>query len=104
MNDDELTAALAVSIERRVARVSPQPDLDDLLTRLDRGTSRRRVWYAAAALLIAIVAALGGYLIGSTSNGTDTTRVISPADGVPDRFPTSSPVEPADVVSAPRRS
>jgi hypothetical protein len=100
VSDDELARALGVSIERRVGRVSPRPDLDDLLTRLDRGTSRRRVWYVVAALSLAIVAAFGGFLIGSTSRGSDAASVVTAGDGVPDRPATSSAVEPADVLTA----
>jgi hypothetical protein len=98
MDDDRLTAAL----EDRVAGVSPRPDPEALLVRVERRANRQRAWLLAALVVMLVIGGIGGYLVGSAGDdGPTRTSVASRSDGTPPATtPDAALVEPVDAVAA----
>lgn len=98
MDDDQLTAALG----RSVAGVSPRPDPEALLVRVERRANRQRTWLLAAVALVLVIGGVGGYLVGSAADeGPAPTSVAARSDGTPPvTTPDAALVEPVDPVAA----
>ena len=100
MSDDDLSSSLGHSVERRVRKLSPRPDLDDLLSRVGERATRRRRWFAAVAVIAVVTAGIGGYLLGTTKEDSVTRTIAVQSEGLPGPEAASSDLEPADVEAA----
>lgn len=100
MNDDDLAKSLGRSVESRVRKLSPRSDMEDLLGRVGRRSSRQRRWLAAAAVGVLAFGGFAGYLIGQNSGDSGTRTVAARSDGLPAPEESSPGIEPADVNAA----
>ena len=99
MNDSELASGLTRSLERRVQRVSPRPDMEELLSKLEQRASRQRrflVGGLAAALVLAGVVAF----VAVQSDTPTESGVVVVNQGVPGAQPAGPAIEPANVDAA----
>jgi hypothetical protein len=101
MNDDELGHAVGASVERRVARTTARPDVEALVTRVERRSQRQRRLFQAG-LVVVLVAGIGvGYAAGSSGSRTPHSQVVAISDGAPGAPPEEGPaIAPADVDAA----
>jgi hypothetical protein len=91
LNGSDLGPALRESIERQTRGVRAQPDVDELLTRLDRRRRHRR----AALAVVVVVALVFSAFLGYALKG----RVGTPATPHVDTFAGQGPAQPAPGVS-----
>ena len=100
-DDDDLSEALGRSVELRVRRLTPRPDMEDLLDRVRRRSSRQRKWLVAAVFVVVLAfGGIAGFLIGQDSQGPGTRTVAARSDGLPPPEAASPGLEPADVNAA----
>jgi hypothetical protein len=101
VNDDELTRSLADASVRRVHDIAPRPDVDELLTRIERRSNRQRSVLVASIATVLILGSFGGYLVGrSTDDGPARRTVVALSDGLPASPPSGDNYEPANVDAA----
>lgn len=98
MSDDRVEQTLRRSIERRVRRVDPRPDGEDLLARLERRHARRTRRVLVGGAVLVVVAAALGFLAGDRGSGPRTSAVAV-ADGLPEDIRRST-AAPRDVDAA----
>ncbi len=96
MNDPDLERGLARSLERRAQRVSPRPNMEHLLSKLERrGSRQRRVLLGGVAAAFAIAGVIG-YVAGQSDTSTESGVVVV-NQGVPGAQPTGPAIEPENV-------
>ena len=100
MKDDELVNSLERSIELRVRNVSPRPNVEDFLARVERRGSRQRRWLVGAVVAVLAVGGLAGFVIGRASEDPDTHVVLAPSSGFPRADTSPGSLEPADAGAA----
>jgi hypothetical protein len=84
VNDDDLTRSLKESAGHRVWNLDPRPNVDELMTRLDRRSSRQRSILLTSVVVVLVLGGFAGYLVGhSTDEGTTPSAVVALDDGVP---------------------
>jgi hypothetical protein len=95
----DVEGALARSLQRRVRRIGPRPNLEALLARLEARTTRQRRLVLAALVAVLMLGGIVGYAIGAGNTRTETA-IVALNDGVPDA-PSGDPrIEPDDVDTA----
>jgi hypothetical protein len=82
MSDQRLERDLAKSIERRVGRIDPQTDTDELIRRIDRQNTRVRRRFVIGGVAVVVLAAGLGYLVAESGHD-DSAGTVSVADGTP---------------------
>jgi hypothetical protein len=102
MNDDDLANSLGRSVDLRLRRVSPRPDMEDLLARVGRRASRQRRWLVGAIVAVLAAGGFAGYLIGQANEEAATPAVAAQSEGLPPAGASASSLafEPADVDAA----
>lgn len=99
MNDSELASGLARSLERRVERVSPRPNMEELLSKLERRASRqRRLLLGGLAAALALAGVVGFVAVRSDTPTESGVVVIN--EGVPGAEPAGPAIEPENVDAA----
>lgn len=95
---DDLGRALGASIQRRVRRVDPPYDTDELIRRIERqhARSRRRLLVGATAAVVVAVAV--GYALGDAR--MTPAPAIDVADGAPRDSPAADTSQPRNVDKA----
>lgn len=101
MNDDELGWSLERSVERRVGTLTPRPDVEELLVRIDRKAARRRGFLVAAVIGALFVGGFVGHLIAPSRGGSSTPGTVSAFGAGGPGPPVSGPsFEPRDADAA----
>ncbi len=100
MKDDDVVNSLERSIELRVRNVSPQPNVDDFLARVERRGSRQRRWLVGAVAAVLAVGGLAGFVIGRASDDPDTHVVLAPSSDFPRADTNLGSLEPPDAEAA----
>ncbi len=102
MNDEELANSLERSVAQRVATVTPRPDAQELLSRLERRDARRRRGLVGATAVLLVAAGFAGYLIGHSGTGGPTRPAVAAlGDGTPPSTAADAlQVAPADPAAA----
>jgi hypothetical protein len=97
----ETADALKRSLDQRTRRVDPQPDVDELLRRLQVQSARRQHLAVFAVVLVLVVGSLVGFLVGRSSTDGQTDGVsIAARNSVPSTPSADTPLQPADVAAA----
>jgi hypothetical protein len=97
----ETADALKRSLDQRTRRVDPQPDVDELLRRLQVHSARRQHLAVFAVVLVLVVGSLVGFLVGRSSTDGQTDGVsIAARNSVPSTPSADTPLQPADVAAA----
>ncbi len=101
MNDDELVGLLQRGIDRRVRSVSPPPNVEGLLTRLEHRVAHQRRLLAAALVGALFVGAGIVYgIVVSTGRSTASPSVSAFGAGVPVSQGSGPSFEPRDANAA----
>jgi hypothetical protein len=95
----DIGRSLSQSLGRRLQRVTPRPDLEQLLGRLDRRSSRQRNLLLSLLVAATAIAAVFAYTT-LTSDSSSETAIVVPNDGVPDSAPSRIAIEPENVAAA----
>jgi hypothetical protein len=84
VNDEDLTRSLRETAGNRVRNLDPRPDVDELMTRLERRSNRQRGILLAIVVPVLVIGGVAGYLLGSsTDEGATPSAVVALDDGVP---------------------
>jgi hypothetical protein len=101
VNDDDLTRSLKATAERRVHDITPRPNVDELMTRLERRSSRQRSTLLAGIAAVLVIGGFAGYLVGHSADERSTpTAVVALDDGLPASPAASGNYEPANIDAA----
>jgi hypothetical protein len=98
VNDDDLSRSLRQTADRRVRDITPRPNVDELLSRIERRASRQRGILLATVVAVLIGGSFAGYLVGRSGDEQPTpSAVVALDDGLPASPASHGNYEPANV-------